>query len=642
MLTGAYGRGARSRIAAAMTTTAAAAGGRRSHGAQGGLDRGDLVLAWAVEEAPTVAELDGKTCVLAGEITSARWRAGRTAPATQRISAEELLRAWERLRDGVLDGLRGSFVLVLWDDARHEGLLARDPTGLSPLFRFDASDCLLFASEIRRLLPILPQAPAPDPVALSFWLSNDACWQERTMFAGIRPVRAAHLLELADGRTRERAWWRPRYSSPPQIGLEDAAEAVATAVEQSIAMHVRAEEKVAVLLSGGVDSTSVAALAQRELRGSGNELTGYSAVFPDHPQTDERELIGELSAQLGIASVQMAVRGGSPIGGALRFMQEWRVPSLSTNCFFSQALLGRIQSDGSRMILGGEGGDELFELSSPLLADRVRAGRPLAALALAGEFPGGDRQSRRTLARLCLREAAVSTLPRSILARRHVPRGAWMGEPEWLVSELATTHRSHANPLRWRELDGPRWWAYRAHVLTAGRETIGVSDQLRRLYERDGVGIHQPLLDLDVVELVLGLPPEVAYNSNFDRPVLRTAVAGLVPERVRVGVHKSDFLPVLLDSVATNDLPLARELLLAPDARIREFVRTEIVQAQLLDGAPAHHPSGPANWTLEIWQLLSVECWLRAQEDPACIGSLLERTEPTRTSFHLELPARST
>jgi asparagine synthase (glutamine-hydrolysing) len=636
MLLGAYGRDASQRV------EGAAGGSTGDHSDQVEvIHRGDLALAWQRSEAPAITESAGLLCVLEGEITAAPWRAA-TRGADRPYSPTEVLEAWHRLGENVVTDLRGSFVLVLWDQTRRSGLLVRDPTGLRPLVRTTIRGSIAFASEIRQLLAIMPTAPPPDPVALSFWLSNDVCWDERTFFEGITPLRAGHLIALGAGEAKERAWWRPSYSSPARVGLEDAAEAVGQAIERSIASQSRPEEAVGVLLSGGVDSTSVAAFARRALDGSAGQLTGYSATFPDHPQTDESKPIEAVCRQLKIPSVQMAVRGGSPIGGVLRFISEWGIPSHSVNCFFWPNMLERVRDDKTRLLLGGEGGDELFELSSPLLADRLLAGRPAAALKLARQVPGGQHQPLGPLVRLCLREAAASILPSALLQRLRRPSSAWAGEPVWLGPRLVELHRTASDPLRWRALDGPRWWAYRAYVLTAGRELVGFNDEIRRLYERPDIRVHQPLLDLNLVELVLGLPPELAYSPRMDRPVLRSAVRGLIPEQVRTRIGKSDFAPVLSTALADEDLAQASDLLLDPDARIREFVDIDLVRRQLFETLPREHPGGSARWAIDLWRIVSAECWLRAQEDPANITTLLSRLGKTQTSFHLALPTAET
>jgi hypothetical protein len=138
------------------------------------------------------------------------------------------------------------------------------------------------------------------------------------------------------------------------------------------------------------------------------------------------------------------------------------------------------------------------------------------------------------------------------------------------------------------------------------------------------------------VELVLELPPELAYSAVFDRPVLRTAVRDMLPEPVRTGTAKSNFVPVLIAGIGERDLGLARELLGGPNSRARELTSQQIVREQLLEGSPDAHPRGAGGWAVDILRLLSIECWLRAGEDRAWLDELLERVAPTPTSFHLE------
>ncbi len=609
--------------------------------------RGQLAVGWPLDDAPTVLEEAGRLCVLDGRLSSASWLADaaddarapeESAPSREaaRRQARAALRAWTHQGERILDGARGSFVMLLWQAEMGLGLLARDPTGLRPLFRAEQSGSPAFASEILPLLATLERSPAPDRVTLAFWLCNDNCWDERTLFEGVAPLRGGHLLTLPEGIRSERAWWYPRYKPPAPITMEEATARVRVAIQRSIAAHTPPTAEAGVLLSGGIDSTSVAALARAEQGGPIERLTGYSLVFPAVPQTDESDRIGEAARRLAIPSVRMAVGSGSPIAGILDSIAAWGVPSLSPNRFMMPPLLDRVRADGVRLLLGGEGGDDLFELSPMLIADRARAGRLGGALQLTREIPGGDRQSLSRLLRFGLRQTALATAPVSLLGRMRRPSGVWAHEPDWLDPTLAALHRQASDPLRWRRLDGPRWWAYRAYVLYVNRQVVSFSDEIRRVYARPWLDLHDPLLDPDLVELVLDLPPELAYSATFDRPVLRTAVQGMLPDPVRTGVAKSNFVPVLVAGVADRDVGLARELLEGPSSRTRELTRERIVREQLLEGSPDAHPKGPGGWAVDILRLLSIECWLRAREDRGQLDELLERVEPTPTSFHLE------
>ena len=597
MLLGAYGREAARRVAAGVAALAPTGVELEV------IDRQELVLALEPHSrSTTVAQGSSYLCVLDGDITAAPWHDAEHR-AGQPCSAHDVLAAWRHLGPELVAGMRGSFVLVLWESARRSGLIVRDPTGLRGLVRAQTQGALVFASEAKELLAALPQAPAPDPVALAFWLSDDNCWADRTFFEGVAPLRPGRLLELRNGEAIERTWWKLRYVAPQAVTLEEAGRQVSDAITHSIVVRARRGENVGVLLSGGIDSASVAALAGVAPQ-LGHGLAAYSAVFPHQPRTDERQRISEVARTLAIPSLQMSVHGGSPAAGAMRFIARWGLPPPSVNCFFWPLLLERVRDDGVRLLLGGEGGDELFALSPPLLADHVRSGRPLAALGLARRVPGGDRQSTATLTRFLVNEAATATLPASWLRRLRRPSRAWTPQPPWLAPQLAKLHRAAQNPLAWREVDGPRWWAHSAHTLTTGREVMGISDGIRRLYEGGGLRVHHPLLDPDVVEVVLRLPPELAFDARFDRALLRAAVSERIPESIRTSVVKSDFSPVLVAGITDSDLRLARELLLAPGAHIRELIDTRANVEHLIDGASDRHRDAPGRWAIDVWRLL--------------------------------------
>jgi hypothetical protein len=167
--------------------------------------------------------------------------------------------------------------------------------------------------------------------------------------------------------------------------------------------------------------------------------------------------------------------------------------------------------------------------------------------------------------------------------------------------------RTRVEPARRLDLDGPRWWCALADQLTAARERAGVHDHLRRKLQGAGLrGGHPFLDDLPLVELVLGLPPELALDPDFDRPLLRAAMRGTVPESVLQLTTKNTFDRLLVDCVAGPDRELVAALLRSPRAEILAYVRPEPLREIAV--VPAR-PDLPWAWT--AWRLASVEIWLR-------------------------------
>ncbi len=520
-----------------------------------------------------------------------------------------LVAGWQRWGSGLPARMRGEFALLVWDREHREGLLARDQMGVRSMFLHDAGGGLRFAGEIRHLLALLPRRPPPDPVSVAHWLTMGHRPGSATLYAGVRRLNPGAMLVLDRHGVRERSYWAPHYTgalsdSEPQLAAQTRA-----ALDRAVERRIPAGGLAGVLMSGGLDSASVAALATTQAPG---RVSAYSAVFPEHPAVDESTLIEELRGELNLGGDTAEVRAGGMLASALESIESWGLPLLSWGDFWAVPLLRAAAAAGVTVTLGGDGGDELFGTRGLLLADRLRAGHPLQALALARELPGaGDRPARRDLARVFGSLALAGALPYHLheLARR---RSIRVDAPDWLHPRVVRDLLDSADPLAWKCMDGPRWWAEVAHSLTRGIEEIGVFEHQRRRAASAGLEARHPLFDLDLVELCLRLPPQTTFDRYRNRPVLRAAMAGLLPDSVRLRPQKALFDSVLVDSLAGPDRAAARGLLSDPTAEIRAYVDQRAVEHALFD-SDSQLREQPFRWMWQLWRLTTTECWLRAE-----------------------------
>jgi asparagine synthase (glutamine-hydrolysing) len=525
-------------------------------------------------------------------------------------SPEELLATgWRRWGFDLLARLRGDFALVIWDEQRGEGLLARDQLGARSLFLHDASGPLCFASEIRQLLALLPTRPAPDRVSVAHWITMSNRPGSATLYTGVRRLNPGCALLLDRAGAREAQYWAPRFAEPLKDSRPLLAERVRGSLDRAVARRISMDGLTGVLMSGGLDSSSVAAVAATQAPG---RVWAQAAVFPEHPAVDESGLIEELRRSLELPGITAEVRAGGLLASALESTSAWELPLRSWGDFWALPLLRAAAAAGVRVTLGGDGGDELFGARVYLLADRLRAGHPLQALGLVRELPGaGDRPARREMARIYREVALAGALPYRLhrLAERLL---AERRAPSWLLGEVGRELRDDDDPLAWKRLDAPRWWAETAHGLTRGIEETGIFDHQRRRAASAGLDARHPLFDLDLVELCLGIPPLATFDRYRSRPVLRDAMDGLLPDSVRLRPQKALFDSLLIDCLSGPDGAIARELLCGPNAEIGAYVDREAMQRALFGpGSPAGQPS--FGWMWQVWRLLSAECWLRSQ-----------------------------
>lgn len=532
----------------------------------------------------------------------------------EQCDAETIVRhAYREWGAGMLARFRGDFVVVCWDARSATGLIGRDHLGGRSLFWSDAEGDLLFASELNLLLPMLRRRPAPDSVSLVQWMALRGPPDDRTFYEGVRQLAPGHYIALTRAGRRVDSFWRPTYTTPARIGFTDAADVVRERIAEAVDRRTQLRERTGVLLSGGIDSAVVAATGAALARPGRRPSSAWSATFPDDPVADEAPLIGSVARSLDLPATAHEVRGGSVVAGATEFLETWGVPPTSPNLFFWLPLLRRARAEGVTAMLDGEGGDALFWLSPHAVADRLAHGRLHSAVRLARRVHGAgdDGPDTRTTLRILRAWGVRGLVPPTAIALRRRARGAGAYAPSFFSASSARTYVETTTEHDWRRLDGPRWWRSLAWAATGLGSTL-LHDGARRRGAMAGVDSRHPLLDVDVVETVLSLPPELAFDPRHSRPLLREAVRGLVPDDVRLRKSKSHFDSVFHGALSGRDLDAVRAYLGDPGAEVGAYVDGRKMREQLIDRPPGVGV-GLQTWALHVWRLLTAELWLRRE-----------------------------
>ena len=597
-------------------------------------DQGPLALAWTAGPAEPVRPA-GVLCVLDGFVEGVEAVADEVGLPRERPLEEVLAAGWRRWGPELPARLQGEYVLVVWDSDARRGLVARGGLGQRPLFMIETGPGILFASEVRNLLALLPRRPEPDRLAVAHWLARTGLHDGRTLHQGIRRLEPGTMLALVDDAATVRRFWAPRYVTPRTASREDAVAALGAGMQAAVERALGRPQPTGILLSGGFDSGSVAALAARATD-AGDRPRTYSWLFPDHPELDESERIAAVRGDLHLTGVEAPVRGGSPVEAALEFQTSWQTPCVSPNWFAWSPLLHRARDDGVVTLMDGEGGDELFGCAAYLIADRLRHGRLRSAADLARAIPGiGPAPSRRLIRRALFQFGARGGLPPALHALLRRARGGEHRTPAWFARDLAQAHRADDDPWTWKRARGPRWWAAKSHDLITGPEALGTADQLRREAASAGLLCAHPYRDRDLVGLVLGLPPELGFDARLDRPLAREAMRGLLVEAVRDNDRKPVFNRFLADALE-GELPLVRRLVGAQDAAIRAYVDPEALHTAVLDVEPTRRGLG---WPLDVWRVVTLECWLRGEADADAPLELAARLQAGRGAADDAAPA---
>jgi asparagine synthase (glutamine-hydrolysing) len=270
--------------------------------------------------------------------------------------SETILHAYEAWGERFLDHLYGMFAFALHDTVKGELILARDRLGIKPLYYSRGRQGLAFASEMKALRPFLDEV-AVDPTGLALYLQNDYTPAPHTLFRGVHKLMPGTVIRVAaDGATHCHKYWTPLTVKPTDWGWDEAAERFDLLMEEVMGVHLRSDVPMGLFLSGGVDSSILAALISRRI---GEPLHTFSLGFPGTSVKDELSAAAKVAKRFGTRHVSMEV-GIEDLVGHLPYT-AWATDDLTNDhANLAVSLLAERASQMLKVVFSGEGGDEVF------------------------------------------------------------------------------------------------------------------------------------------------------------------------------------------------------------------------------------------------------------------------------------------
>jgi asparagine synthase (glutamine-hydrolysing) len=269
---------------------------------------------------------------------------------------ETILHLYEEHGTACVEHLRGMFAFALWDDVRRRLLIARDRMGEKPLYLYERDGLLLFASEMKALLRSGLVPFELDPESVDLYFHYQYVPEPRTPLKAVRKLDAAHLLvvEVDPWRVEERCYWRME-DAPPIEG--DPPRLIREELERVSELTVRSDVPVGVALSGGLDSSAIAALAARKYPGT---MHAFSVGYPGRPPSDERADARALADHLGLPFHDVELETGAMAESfpELVYRRDDPIADISGYGYYAVSKLAR--EHGVPVMLQGQGGDELF------------------------------------------------------------------------------------------------------------------------------------------------------------------------------------------------------------------------------------------------------------------------------------------
>ena len=270
---------------------------------------------------------------------------------------EVVLHLYEEYGADCFGRLNGMFGLAILDCRRRLLILARDRSGMKPLYYASTRSGFIFASEPGALLASGLTERAPDWDGLDIYLAIGYTPAPRTCFREIRKLKAGHYSCVGEMGVHDEAYWNLRYSDAmPRRDEQEYAEELERLLRQAVRSHIDADVPVGAFVSGGWDSSLVGLMASQS---SPSRLKTFSIVFPEHPEIDEGRYSRELARHASSEHHEIEFRGSNipdVLPSAMRHMGE---PCLASPCVLFY-MLSSLAASSVKAVIGGEGSDEQF------------------------------------------------------------------------------------------------------------------------------------------------------------------------------------------------------------------------------------------------------------------------------------------
>jgi asparagine synthase (glutamine-hydrolysing) len=529
---------------------------------------------------------------------------------------EVVLKLYERHGTDCLRHLNGMFALALWDPARRHLFFARDRLGEKPFYWADMGGTLVFGSEIKALLEHPAVSPAVNEPAIGPYLTNLVTTAPDTLYAGIGKLPAGTMGLCGPGGIRLERYWdvfEPRRWN--EVGIDEAARTVRALLDSSVHDRLLSDVPVGVLLSGGLDSTTLVALLRDQARG----LATFSVGFEDHPELDEREEARRVAGQFKTDHHEVVLSEGAALEALPALIHHQDEPLADPVCLPLHAVCALARANGVPVVLAGEGSDELFwgYTNYARILQRQRWMRAIMRL---------PRLARRPLPALVPphRFGKVRELLAGFADGRPLPMHMPIGFNRY-DRERALRAPSSSYGRGWEPSDDGPTNGRRDVVSRLGFDTQEYEFGLRlpelllmridRFSMASSVEARVPFLDPRLVEYVYRLPIEHKFNQGTGKVVLREAVRDVVPEWVR-SRRKQGFGAPVASWMHTRLGSLFRSML-DDEAVRRYFDVPELERAVGREGTPGRHD-------LDLWPILNFALWHRYWIEGRALDDVIE------------------
>jgi asparagine synthase (glutamine-hydrolysing) len=543
-------------------------------------------------------------------------------PFRSRSDTESILAAYARWGTECLTQLRGMFAFALWDGEKL--FAARDRFGIKPFYYTVVDDVFYFASEIKALLPVLPEI-ATEPDALAEYLTFQYTIGDHSLFKHVRQLLPGHALVVRNGVVRVYRYWDVHYDIDWDHRAGWFSNKMRGLLEDSVRVHLRSDVPVGAYISGGLDSSLIGGLAARE---PASARLGFHGKFTEFPGYDESLYARAVCSQTGIDLHEIEITAGDFRDNLAKVIYHLDQPVAGPGSF-PQYMVSKLAAEHVKVVLGGQGGDEIFGGYARYLIAYLE--QSLKA-AIEGTYLNGNfvvtpqsiiphltvLQEYKPLIRQLFSKGLFGPLDERYF--RLIDRSADMtDEVNWrqldraaVLERFKAVFNSERNVRKEAYFDSMTHFDFKC-LLPA---LLQVEDRMSMAH---GLESRVPLLDHAIVEFAASIPADVKFEGGQMKHFIKTTFAGDLPRELMERRDKMGF-PVPLKEWFSGELKgMVSDTFLTQKSRHREFFNSDVILANFED---------VERFSRKVWGLLSLELWHQEFHDRAAeYRRMLEQRE---------------
>jgi len=527
--------------------------------------------------------------------------------------SETILASYEKYGTNCVQHFRGMFAFAIWDEKRKRLLAARDRFGIKPFYYAEVDGNLIFASEIKALLPLLPDIRT-DAGAFAEYLTFQYTIGEHTLFEGVKQLMPGHQLVVERGQVRVERYWDVHY----EIDYDHTASyfngKMRELLDDSIDVHLRSDVPVGSYLSGGIDSSLIAILARQHAPENNQAFHGKFTCFEGYDESRYAQIAAD---QCGSELNQIDITAEDFRENIEKVIYHLDVPVAGPGSF-PQYMVSKLASEHVKVVLGGQGGDEIFGGYARYV---VAYFEQAIKAAIDGTYKNGNfvvtpesiipnlgvLREYKPLIKEFWREGLFESIDARYF--RLVDRSTNMvDEVDWsslnkekVFEDFQAIFNNRRNVRKEAYFDSMTHFDFKCLLPTL----LQVEDRMSMAH---GLESRVPLLDHPLIEFAATVPADVKFEGGHMKHMIKQTYKDVLPEGLLQRRDKMGFPVPLREWFAGELNEMVRDIFHGSKARSRDYINYDAVLKNF-DKA--------GRFSRKTWGLLSLELWHQQFHDKA-------------------------